>query len=84
MSVHEIKRISLMDCPAKLRQLADTFEREHLETAVVIIGQADGHVTVRAFGTRTDALQVTGWLHRALDVMTSGAEAAPPPSSDAA
>lgn len=74
-NIHEIKRISLMDVPAKLRELADRIERENFRTCVVIVGHDNGQVCVRSFGERTDALQTTGWLHRALDAMTSGSYA---------
>jgi len=75
VSVHEIKRTSLMNVPDKLRQLALEFEQRpaELRTAVVIVGYADGYVAVRGFGERTSALEATGWLHRALDVLTNGA-----------
>lgn len=75
MSVREIKRVSLMDVPAKLRQLAAEYERRsgELRTAIVVVGYTDGFVCVRGFGERTSALETTGWLHRGLDVMTSGA-----------
>lgn len=74
MSVHEIKRLSLLDVPGKLRELATQYaERpEELRTAIVVVGYADGFVCVRGFGERTSALESTGWLHRALDVMTNG------------
>lgn len=72
--VHEIKRISLMDVPAKLRQLADEFEKRpgELRTAIVTVGYADGYVAVRGFGERTSALEGIGWLHRGLDFLTNG------------
>lgn len=75
MSVHEIKRRSLLDVPGKLRELATQYEArpEELRTAIVIVGYDDGLVCVRGFGERTLALEATGWLHRALDVMTNGA-----------
>lgn len=74
MSLHEIKRTSLMDVPAKLRELAMQYEERprELRTAIVVVGYADGFVCVRGFGERTSALEATGWLHRALDVMTTG------------
>lgn len=74
MTVREIKRVSLMDVPGKLRQLAAEYERRsgELRTAIVVVGYTDGFVCVRGFGERTTALEATGWLHRALDVMTSG------------
>jgi hypothetical protein len=72
MSVHEIKRISLMDVPGKLRELADRCERDHRHTVVVLIGHDNGSVDIRGYGDRTSALETIGWLHRGLDVMTSG------------
>ena len=77
MSVYEIKRLSLMNIPGKLRELADYYERnvDSLGTAIVVMGHRDGTVSVRGYGERTDALQCTGWLHRALDVMTDGSTA---------
>lgn len=87
MSVHEIKRISYMDVPGKLHELAVHVEREKLQTAIVIIGHDNGRVSVRGYGTRTSALEAIGWLHRALDFMTDGSsadwnpEAAPPPAA---
>lgn len=79
MSVHEIKRVSLMDVPAKLRQLAGEFEKrpEELRTAIVIIGYGNGYVAVRGFGERTSALEGIGWMHRALDAMTHDSSAEP-------
>ena len=73
MSVYEIKRPSLLNVPAKLRELADQYERHAacMRTAIVIIGYDDGTVVVRGYGERTDALQATGWMHRALDAMTN-------------
>lgn len=75
MSVHEIKRISLLDVPGKLRELADEFEKRSAElcTAVVIVGYDTGHVAIRGYGERTSGLEAIGWLHRALTVMTEGA-----------
>jgi hypothetical protein len=74
MSLHEIKRVSLLDVPAKLREMAAEYERRsgELRTAIVVVGYADGFVCVRGFGERTSALEATGWLHRGLDVMTAG------------
>lgn len=72
MSVYEIKRVSLMDVPGKLRELADTFEQRsaELRTAIVIVGHASGHVQVRGYGERTTNLEATGWLYRALTTMS--------------
>lgn len=75
MSVHEIKRVSLLDVPAKLRELATEYEQRPVElrTAIVIVGYSDGCVCVRGFGERTSSLEATGWLHRGLEAMTCGA-----------
>ena len=90
MSVHEIKRPSLVDVPARLRMLATEFESrpKELRTAIVVIGYSSGCVAVRGFGERCSALEATGWLHRALEAMTSGAGlvdnlAPEPPPGDA-
>lgn len=76
MSVHEIKRTSLLNCPQRLRELADEMEKQGLRTVVCVIGYPDGCVAVRAFGERTSNLETTGWLHRGLDVLTNGCSAA--------
>lgn len=75
MSVHEIKRVSLMDVPGRLKGLAAEIESRptELRTAIVVVGYADGRVAVRGFGERTSALEAIGWLHRALDALTDGA-----------
>lgn len=75
MSVHEIKRTSLLDIPSKLRELAAEFEARpgELRTAIVVVGFDDGCVCVRGFGERTSGLEATGWLHRGLEAMTCGA-----------
>lgn len=74
MSVREIKRTSLLDVPAKLREIAAEYERrpDELRTAILVVGYRSGHVAVRGYGERTSALEATGWLHRALDVLTDG------------
>ena len=74
MSVHEIKRVSLMDVPGKLRELAAAFEKrpQELRTAIVVIGYETGHVAVRGYGERTTNLEAVGWLHRGLTMMTEG------------
>ena len=75
MSVHEIKITSLMNVPAKLRELAQNIEEEGIKTCICIIGHANGKVSVRAYGERTSALQTTGWLVRAQTMMTEGCNA---------
>jgi len=70
MSVTEVRHVSLIDVPAKLRDLADECERLKLTTAVVVIGYPNGKVSVRAYGERTSALMTTGWLARAQTMMT--------------
>ncbi len=74
MSIHEIKRTSLLDVPAKLHDLAAEFKDrpDELRTAIVVIGYKDGYVCVRGFGERTTALEAIGWLHRGLEAMTCG------------
>jgi hypothetical protein len=72
--VHEIKRTSLLDIPQRLRELANEIESrgdEH-RSAVIIISYPDGKVAVRAYGERTSGLETTGWLARAMEMMTSG------------
>lgn len=78
MSVHEIKRASLLNVPAKLRQLAEEIEKraDGAEYSVIaVIGYPTGHVAVRGFGSRTDSLSCSGWLARAQTLMTEGAAA---------
>jgi hypothetical protein len=72
MSVREIKRVSLMNVPGKLRELADSCEKHDLRTAIVIVGYPGGYCAVRGFGEKTSALEAIGWLHRALDALTDG------------
>lgn len=84
MAVHEIKRTSLMNCPQRLRELADEMEKQGLRTVICVVGYPEGYAAVRGYGERTSALEAIGWLHRALDVLTSGsaqidAELTPPP-----
>jgi hypothetical protein len=76
MSVTEIKHVSLLDVPAKLRALADEVERFNLRTVVVVIGYPSGKVAVRGYGERSSALMTTGWLARAQNVMTEDCAAA--------
>ena len=68
MSVTEIKRVSLLNVPEKLRELAKAFEErpEALRTAIVVIGYDTGHVAVRGYGERTSCLEAVGWLNRGL------------------
>lgn len=75
MSVTEIKKVSLMDVPAKLRALADEIERLKLPTVVVVIGYPTGKVAIRGYGERTSALMTTGWLARAQTMMTEDCNA---------
>lgn len=70
MSVHELKITSLLNVPAKLRELADHVEKHGIKTAVVVLGHPGGYITVRAFGEQTSALSATGWLARASTMMT--------------
>lgn len=72
MKIHEIKRASLLDIPAKLRELADAIEKNGQKTCVVIIGCDNGQVHVRGYGERSSGLETTGWLHRAMTAMTEG------------
>lgn len=76
MTVHEIKRTSLLDVPAKLRELAAHVEKNEIKTAVVILGHPGGYITVRAFGEQTTALSTIGWLGRAFTFMTQDAHLA--------
>ena len=75
MSVHEIKRTSLLDCPQRLRELADDIEREGLKTVICVIGYPDGRVAIRGYGERSSGLEASGWLARAQTMMTEGAAA---------
>ena len=72
MTVHELKRTSLMDVPAKLRELADYCEREDIPTVVVVIGYPGGYVALRGYGEQTSAVACSGWLARAQTAMTEG------------
>jgi len=75
VSVHEIKRTSLLDCPQRLRELADDIEREGLKTVICVIGYPDGRVAIRGYGERSSGLEASGWLARAQTMMTEGAAA---------
>lgn len=77
-NVHEIKRKSLLDAPGKLRALADELELKDIATSTtvaVVLGYSCGRVAVRGYGERSSALMVTGWLARALSVLTEGSDA---------
>jgi hypothetical protein len=75
LSVTEIKRTSLLDCPQRLRELADDMEKNGLKTVICVVGYPEGKVAVRGYGERTSALEASGWLMRALTVMTEGCAA---------
>lgn len=75
MSIHEIKRTSLLDCPQRLRELADDMEKNGLKTVICVIGYPGGKVAVRGYGERTSGLEASGWLARAQTLMTEGAAA---------
>lgn len=74
VSLHEIKRTSLLDVPQRLRELADELQKrpELCKTAIVVVTYPEGRVCVRAYGERTTGLETTGWLARALQMMTDG------------
>jgi hypothetical protein len=82
-NVHEIKRTSFLDVPAKLRELATMLESRGTPTKTVIIITADGsRMEVRGFGERTSGIEVAGYLSRALwmqnDLPTADAVDEPP------
>ncbi|MGH6738127.1 MAG: hypothetical protein ACREDY_03665 [Bradyrhizobium sp.] len=73
MSVHPVKKVSYLDVPAKLRELADQVEAIKpvpIESVVIVLGYPHGQVAVRAYGKRTSGLEVAGWLARSLSAMT--------------
>lgn len=66
MAVVEIKRTSLLNVPAKLRELATEIEEAGGEfTVVCVIGGPSGRVLVRGYGPNTSTLEASGWLARA-------------------
>lgn len=74
MTIHEFKKVSLLNVPQKLRELADRLEQLGEPFSVVcVIGRPNGRVSVRAFGERTDSLNVAGWLARGQTYMTEDA-----------
>ncbi len=67
MSVRELKRVSWLDAPAKLRELAATLEARKKPTSTVIVITADGKtMEVRGYGERTSGVEIAGYLSRAL------------------
>lgn len=88
-NVHEIKRVSFLDVPGRLREIADDIEQKGIPTVVMVMGYANGKVSIRSFGERTSGLMTLGWLARAQATMAEGANADdndeymwdPPPSA---
>lgn len=78
MSLHEIKRVSLLNIGAGLRQLADWADRnpEAVRTVIIISAASDRVVSCHGYGERCSAIEAVGWLELAKSrVMGTGREA---------
>ena len=80
MSVAEFKKVSYLDVPAKLRELADQAERAQANgpsfTAVVcVLCYPGGSVAVRGYGERTSVLEMTAWLQRGVTTLSQNTSA---------
>jgi len=65
VSVHEIKKTSYLDIPAKLREMANDLEnRSDIQNIAIVLGYQRGHVVVRGYGPRSTPLELAGWLSR--------------------
>jgi hypothetical protein len=64
MSVHEIKRESLLDIGAGLRKLADWADQnpEAVRTVIVVSAASDRVVSCHGYGERCSAVEALGWL----------------------
>jgi len=69
-NLREIKRVSFIDGPAKLREWADQLEKiPTVKTVVLVIGYPTGHVAVRGAGERSSCLELAGWLSRGVTAL---------------
>ena len=64
MSVHEIKRDSLLDIGAGLRKLADWADQnpDAVRTVIIVSAATDRVVSCHGYGERCSAVEALGWL----------------------
>jgi hypothetical protein len=80
MTVREFKKVSYLDVPAKLRELADAAEKAQgggpsFNGVIVVLCYPNGNVAVRGYGEQTSPLQMAGWLARGLTTMSQNFDA---------
>jgi hypothetical protein len=67
MNVVSLPVTDLKDIAAQLRRMADFAETcEEQLSCLVVLGRSDGTVRVYGWGHRVSALEVQGWLARAV------------------
>lgn len=64
MSVHEIKRNSLLNIGAGLRELADWVDQnpDAIRTVIIVSAANDRVVTCHGYGERCSPVESLGWL----------------------
>ncbi len=74
--IRAFPKVSYLNVPAKLRELADAAERaqtgDPFRAVVIVLCYPNGRVAVRGYGEETSPLQMSGWLARGLNAMTEG------------
>jgi hypothetical protein len=80
-NVHEIKRASLLNIGAGLRELADWADKnpEAVRTVIIVSAVHDRVVYCHGYGERCSAVEALGWLDLAKDRLMGNRSA---PSTD--